>query len=57
MAIITGGIGSTHAPSIAFAYDHGHQDRPEWKPFFESFEPVRQWVEASRADTLVEPPA
>ncbi|MEN9888253.1 MAG: hypothetical protein RL559_290 [Pseudomonadota bacterium] len=53
MAVLIGGIGSSHAPSIAFAYDAGHQDRPEWKPFFDAYGPVRQWLAAQRVDTLV----
>lgn len=53
MARIVGGIGSSHAPSIAFAWDAGHQDRPGWKPFFQAYEPVRDWLRAVHADTLV----
>jgi protocatechuate 4,5-dioxygenase beta chain len=53
MARIVGGIGSSHAPSIAFAWDAGHGSRPAWKPFFDAYEPVRQWLRDVRADTLV----
>ena len=53
MATLVGGIGSSHAPSIAFAYDAGHQDRPEWKAYFEAWAPVRAWLRAVRADTVV----
>lgn len=53
MAQVVGGIGSSHAPSIAFAWDAGHRDRPTWKPFFDAYEPVHDWLRAVRADTLV----
>lgn len=53
MARIVGGIGSSHAPSIAFAWDAGHHDRPGWKPFFAAYGPVRDWLQSVRADTLI----
>lgn len=53
MAVLIGGIGSSHAPSIAHAWDAGHRDRPEWKPFFDAYEPVRQWLLQERVDTVV----
>lgn len=53
MARIVGGIGSSHAPSIAFAWDAGHRDRPEWKPFFDAYDPVKDWMAALRPDTVV----
>lgn len=53
MAILIGGIGTSHAPSIAHAADAGHQDRAEWKPFFDAFGPVKQWLKAQRVDVMV----
>ena len=53
MASVVGGIGSSHAPSIAHAWDAGHGDRPGWKPFFEAYGPVRDWLAAIAADTLI----
>lgn len=53
MARIVGGIGSSHAPSIAFAWDAGHGDRPGWRPFFEAYAPVRAWLKEIAADTLI----
>ena len=41
MARIIGGIGSSHAPSIAHAYDKGEQDAVLWKPLFDGFEPAK----------------
>lgn len=53
MAKIVGAIGSSHAPSIAFAYDAGHGERPEWKGLFDAYAPVRKWLQEIQADTLV----
>jgi protocatechuate 4,5-dioxygenase beta chain len=53
MAVLVGGIGSSHAPSIGHAFDHGHAGWPEWKPLFDAYEPVRQWLAESRIDTVV----
>lgn len=53
MAILIGGIGTSHAPSIAHAYDAGHQDHPEWKPLFAAYEPVKAWLAQERVDTMV----
>ncbi len=53
MGILIGGIGSSHAPSIAHAWDQGHQQRPEWQPFFEAYGPVKQWLADQRVNTVV----
>jgi protocatechuate 4,5-dioxygenase, beta chain len=53
MAQLIGGVGSSHAPSIAHALDAGHQNRPEWKPFFDAYGPVKRWLQERRVDTLV----
>lgn len=53
MGVLVGAIGSSHAPSISFAYDAKHHDKPEWKPFFDAYAPVRSWLEAARVDTLI----
>jgi protocatechuate 4,5-dioxygenase beta chain len=53
MAVLIGGIGSSHAPSIAHAFDHAQAGRPEWKPMFDAYGPVREWLAVQRVDTLV----
>ena len=53
MAFLIGGIGSSHAPSIGHAFDHGHAGRPEWQPLFDAYGPVRKWLRDRRVDTLV----
>lgn len=44
MARIVGGIGSSHVPSIGVAYDQGRQEEPDWKPLFDGYKPVREWL-------------
>jgi protocatechuate 4,5-dioxygenase beta chain len=53
MAKLIGGIGSSHAPSIAHAYDAGHTERPDWKPFFDGYKPVKDWLEREQTDVIV----
>ena len=54
MAKIIGGIGSSHAPSMAHAWDHKWADKPEWKPLFEGSEPARRWLlDTCRPDVMV----
>jgi protocatechuate 4,5-dioxygenase beta chain len=53
MARIVGGIGSSHAPSIAHAYDHGQQKDPKWAPLFDGYGPAKQWLAAQRPDLLI----
>lgn len=53
MAILIGGIGSSHAPSISHAFDAQHQERPEWKPFFDAYDPVKKWLVDQHVDVMV----
>jgi len=53
MARIIGGIGCSHAPSIAHAFDRDLQGDPEWQPLFEAFAPARPWLAAARPDVIV----
>lgn len=53
MARIIGGVGSSHAPSIAQAWDKGQQSDPLWAPLFRGYQPVQQWLESCRPDLLV----
>ncbi len=52
MARIVGGIGASHSPTIGFAKDTGKQDSPAWKPIFEGFDHIRQWVKEQQVDVL-----
>jgi gallate dioxygenase len=53
MARIIGGIAASHTPTIGFAVDKGKQDDPVWAPIFESFKPVRQWLDDKKPDVLL----
>jgi protocatechuate 4,5-dioxygenase, beta chain len=44
MAKIAAGIGSSHVPNIGPAYDAGKFDEQDWKPLFDGYRPVKQWL-------------
>jgi len=52
-ARILGGIGTSHAPSIAHAYDKGLQAEPLWAPLFAGYAPAKAWLAAQRPDLLI----
>jgi len=54
MARIVAGLGSSHVPSIGPAYDAGRHEEPDWKPLFDGYKPVKQWLaDTVRPDALV----
>jgi gallate dioxygenase len=53
VARVVAGIGCSHAPSIAHAYDHRLTEDPPWKPLFTAFARARQWLFAQKPDALV----
>jgi hypothetical protein len=53
MARIVGGIGCSHAPSIAHSYDRGLQHDPMWAPLYQGFEPAKAWLDALKPDLMV----
>ncbi len=53
MARIVGGIGSSHAPSIAQAWDKGQQTDPLWAPLFDGYKPVKRWLAELRPDLMI----
>ena len=53
MARIVGGMGVSHAPSIAATYDRGGTREPEWEPLFSGFAEACAWVEKLAPDALV----
>ena len=53
MAKIIGGLGTSHIPAIGNAIHKGLQSQPYWKPFFDGFPPVRQWIAAQKPDVMV----
>ncbi|MCO5109022.1 MAG: class III extradiol dioxygenase family protein [Burkholderiaceae bacterium] len=53
MATIVGAITTSHVPAIGRAIDKGLQDDPYWKPFFDGFPPVREWLSRVRPSVAV----
>ncbi len=53
MAKIIGGIGTSHIPAIGLAMAKQQYDDPYWRPFFEAYGPVRQWLAAMRPTIAV----
>ena len=52
MAKIVGGIATSHTPTIGFALDAGKQNDPVWKPIFDGYKPVQQWLADKAPDVL-----
>jgi len=52
MARIIGAVAASHTPTIGFAYDRQKQNDPVWKPIFEAFKPVQQWLNDQKPDVL-----
>jgi gallate dioxygenase len=52
VARIIGAVAASHTPTIGFAYDRKKENDPAWKPIFEAFRPVQQWLTERRPDVL-----
>jgi protocatechuate 4,5-dioxygenase beta chain len=53
MAKIVGGIGTSHVPSIGRAYDTGNTEDPAWKPLFDAYVPVQDWLDELKPDIAI----
>lgn len=53
MATIIGGLTTSHIPSIGNAIDKKLFDDPYWKPFFDGYPPVRDWLAEVKPDIAV----
>ena len=53
MARIIGAIASSHTPTIGFALDAKKQQDPAWKPIFDAYRPIQEWLAAKRPDVLL----
>ncbi|MGQ0655816.1 MAG: class III extradiol dioxygenase family protein [Betaproteobacteria bacterium] len=53
MGCIVGGIGLSHVPSVGPVIDRGRQDEPAWKPLFDAYEPVREWLAKLGPDVAI----
>jgi protocatechuate 4,5-dioxygenase beta chain len=53
MARLIGGLATSHIPAIGGAIAKGLQSEPYWKPFFDGFPPVHDWLAQVKPDVLV----
>ena len=53
MAQIIGGVTTSHVPAIGGAIHKQLQNDPYWKPYFDGFVPVRQWLAEVKPDVAV----
>ena len=53
MARLLGAICTSHIPAIGAAIARGTQNEPYWKPFFEGYPPIREWLEKANPAAVV----
>ena len=53
MATLVGGITTSHVPAIGRAIARDLQADPYWKPFFDGYPPVHEWLAKVRPDVIV----
>ncbi len=53
MARISGGIATSHVPAIGAAFDLGKTEEPYWKPIFEGYEYVKEWIKDNTPDVVI----
>jgi protocatechuate 4,5-dioxygenase, beta chain len=53
MAEIVGAYFTSHVPAIGGAIHRGDQQNPYWKPFFDGFPPVHEWLARVKPDVAV----
>ena len=53
MASIIGAITTSHVPAIGGAIARKVQHEPYWRPFFDGFIPVREWLAQNKPDVVV----
>ena len=53
MAQLIGGLATSHIPAIGNAIHKGLQQEPYWKPFFDGYLPVHDWLGQVKPDVAV----
>lgn len=53
MGSIIAGIGTSHVPSIGGAHDRGKHGTDAWKPLFDAYVPVKEWLREQRPDVVI----
>ena len=50
---IVAGIGLSHVPSVGPAVDRKREQEPAWKPLFDAYVPVREWLRKLEPDGVL----
>ncbi len=50
---IVGGVGLSHVPSVGPVVDRKRENDPAWKPLFEAYVPVREWLAKLQPDVAI----
>ncbi len=50
---ILAGVGLSHVPSVGPVVDRGRQAEPAWKPLFDAYVPVREWLAKLEPDVAI----
>ncbi len=53
MAKILGGLTTSHIPAVGNAIHNGLFDDPYWKPFFDGYPPIREWLDEHKPDIAI----
>src|SRR4051812_735362 len=53
MGKVVGGIGLSHVPSIGPVVDRARTQEPAWKPLFDAYVPVREWLAKLKPDVAI----
>lgn len=53
MAKVIGGVFTSHVPAIGGAIHRRAQNEPYWKPFFDAWPPVREWLGEQVPDVVI----
>jgi protocatechuate 4,5-dioxygenase beta chain len=53
MGNLFAGLGTSHVPAIGAAVDHGKTQEPYWKPLFDGYGPVREWMAREKPDVAI----
>jgi len=53
MAKLLGGLTTSHIPAVGNAIHKGLFDEPYWKPFFDGYPPIRDWLDEHKPDVAI----
>jgi protocatechuate 4,5-dioxygenase, beta chain len=53
MATIIGGLTTSHIPAVGNAIANKLFDEPYWKPFFDGYPPIREWLNDHKPDVAI----